>query len=104
MMINTGAGHPWLPLDLRMRRWANDGFYEREHYFTNIPSAGIRSTIRLSVALSARHAYRNRAMWMRSSARPSRMRARRCGPLRLESVGSDLGASHYGFRNSIPKG
>ena len=66
---------------------ANDGFYEREHYFTNIPSAGIRSTIRLSVALSAQHAYRNRAMRMRSSARLSRMRSRRLIPLRLESVG-----------------
>ena len=35
--VPTGAGHPWLPLDLRMRRRENDGFYEREHYYVDTP-------------------------------------------------------------------
>ena len=63
-----------------MRRWANDGFYEREHYFADTPKVLEADRLCLSVARSAQHAFRNRAMRMRSSAPPSRMRARRMIP------------------------
>ena len=41
---------------------------------------------------------------MRGLLGRSELRASPCGRATLKSVGADLGAWYYGFRNSIPKG